>query len=96
VPSACGAGDYNLVYREEEREMIPFCLDQGIGVVPWSPLARGLLAGTRARDGKAGTVRAGNDPLADELYGAADFDVVDALCAVADERGLPPAQIALA
>ena len=87
---------YNLVYREEEREMIPLCLDQGIGVVPWSPLARGLLAGTRARDGKAGTVRADNDPLADELYGEADFDVVDALCAVADERGLPPAQIALA
>ncbi|MGH9211203.1 MAG: aldo/keto reductase [Acidimicrobiales bacterium] len=87
---------YNLAYREEEREMVPLCLDQGVGLIPWSPLARGLLAGTRERSGDRTTVRAGNDPLADELYGEADFDVVDALRAVADERGLPPAQLALA
>ena len=87
---------YNLVYREEEREMIPLCLDQGVGVVPWSPLARGLLAGTRERDGERHTLRADSDPLADDMYTDADFDVVDAVRAVAAERGLPPAQIALA
>jgi aryl-alcohol dehydrogenase-like predicted oxidoreductase len=87
---------YNLVYREEEREMIPLCLDQGVGAIPWSPLARGLLAGTRDRDGQRHTVRAGTDPLADDLYSEGDFDVVDAVRAVAEERGLPPAQIALA
>jgi aryl-alcohol dehydrogenase-like predicted oxidoreductase len=87
---------YNLVYREEEREMLPLCLDQGVGVIPWSPLARGLLAGTRERGGGRHTVRAGADPIADELYDEADFDVVDAVRSVAGERGLPPAQIALA
>ncbi|MFF5206879.1 aldo/keto reductase [Streptosporangium sp. NPDC000396] len=87
---------YNLVYREEEREMIPLCLDQGVGVIPWSPLARGLLSGSRTRGGERRTVRAGSDPLAETMYEDADFDVVDAVCAVADERGLPPAQIALA
>jgi 1-deoxyxylulose-5-phosphate synthase len=87
---------YNLVYREEEREMIPLCLDQGVGVIPWSPLARGLLAGTRERGGERRTVRAGADPLADEMYEEADFDVVDAVRAVAGERGVPPAQVALA
>jgi aryl-alcohol dehydrogenase-like predicted oxidoreductase len=87
---------YNLVYREEEREMIPLCLDQGVGVIPWSPLARGLLAGTRQRGGERRTVRAGSDPLADEMYEEADFDVVDAVRAVARERGVPPAQVALA
>src|SRR5436190_11983276 len=60
---------YNLVYREEEREMIPLCLDQGVGLIPWSPLARGLLAGTRGRGGERQTVRAGSDPVADEMYG---------------------------
>jgi aryl-alcohol dehydrogenase-like predicted oxidoreductase len=87
---------YNLVYREEEREMIPLCLDQGVGINPWSPLARGLLAGGRTRHGDPGTVRAGNDPLADEMYTSDDFEVVDAVRAVASERGLPPAQVALA
>jgi 1-deoxyxylulose-5-phosphate synthase len=87
---------YNLVYREEEREMIPLCLDQGVGCIPWSPLARGLLAGNRDRGGRQRTVRAGNDPLAEELYGDDDFDVIDAVRAVAAGRGLPPAQIALA
>jgi aryl-alcohol dehydrogenase-like predicted oxidoreductase len=87
---------YNLVYREEEREMIPLCVDQGVGLIPWSPLARGLLAGTRERGGAVATVRAGSDPLADDMYSDADFDVVDAVRAVASERGLPPAQVALA
>jgi 1-deoxyxylulose-5-phosphate synthase len=87
---------YNLVYREEEREMIPLCLDQGVGVIPWSPLARGLLAGNRARGGGQLTVRAAGDPLADEMYTGEDFDVVDAVRAIADERGVSAAQIALA
>jgi aryl-alcohol dehydrogenase-like predicted oxidoreductase len=86
---------YNLVYREEEREMIPLCLDEGVGVIPWSPLARGLLAGSRTRDGTQSTVRAASDPVA-EMYVASDFDVVDVVREVAAERGLPPAQIALA
>ncbi|MGH3485751.1 MAG: aldo/keto reductase [Nocardioidaceae bacterium] len=87
---------YNLVYREEEREMIPLCLDQGIGVIPWSPLARGLLAGGRVRGGERSTVRAGSDPLADRMYDEADFEVVDVVREVAGERGTTPAQIALA
>jgi 1-deoxyxylulose-5-phosphate synthase len=87
---------YNLLYREEEREMLPLCLDQGVGCIPWSPLARGLLAGNRERDGQRRTVRAGSDPLAEEMYVDDDFDVVDTVRALAAERGLPPAQIALA
>jgi aryl-alcohol dehydrogenase-like predicted oxidoreductase len=87
---------YNLVYREEEREMIPLCLDQGIGVIPWSPLARGLLAGSRTREGGRLTVRASSDEFADTLYTNADFDVVDQLIEVARNRDLPPAQVALA
>jgi aryl-alcohol dehydrogenase-like predicted oxidoreductase len=88
---------YNLLYREEEREMIPQCLDQGIGVIPWSPLARGVLAGSKTRDGARHTTRAGSDPLVDSLYTQqADFDVVDAVAEVAAGRGVPPAQIALA
>lgn len=87
---------YNLVYREEEREMIPLCLDQGVGCIPWSPLARGLLAGNRERGGERRTVRAGSDPLAESMYEDADFDVVDAVRKVASERGVPPARIALA
>jgi aryl-alcohol dehydrogenase-like predicted oxidoreductase len=87
---------YNLVYREEEREMIPQCLDLGVGVIPWSPLARGLLAGNRTREGGRRTARAGSDTFADALYSEADFDVVDRLVSVAQERALPPARIALA
>ncbi len=87
---------YNLAYREEEREMIPLCRDQGVGVIPWSPLARGLLAGSRERGGVRNTVRSANDPFGDTLYVDADFDVVDALRAVAGERGVPLAQVALA
>ncbi|MFI6041157.1 aldo/keto reductase [Nocardia sp. NPDC051321] len=87
---------YNLVYREEEREMIPLCLDQGVGIIPWSPLARGLLAGTRERGGGPTTARSGADPIADAMYVDEDFDVVDAVRTVAAARALPPAQIALA
>ncbi len=82
---------YNLLYREEEREMLPLCADQGVGVLPYSPLARGLLA----REGR--TARAGNDPLADEFYGgAADEAVLAAVREVAKTRGCPPARVALA
>jgi 1-deoxyxylulose-5-phosphate synthase len=87
---------YNLAYREEEREMIPLCQDLGVGVLPYSPLARGLLAGSRQRDGRRTTVRGTSDPLADEQYGGNDFEVVDALARVAATRAHAPAQIALA
>jgi aryl-alcohol dehydrogenase-like predicted oxidoreductase len=87
---------YNLVYREEEREMIPFCLDQGVGLIPWSPLARGLLAGTRGRGGERRTVRANTDEFGDILYSDDDFAVVDAVVEIAQERGVKPAQVALA
>jgi aryl-alcohol dehydrogenase-like predicted oxidoreductase len=88
---------YNLVYREEEREMIPFCVDQGVGVIPWSPLARGLLAGNRGRSGERLTTRAANDAFGDTLYTQpTDFDVVDRVASVAAERAVSPAQIALA
>ncbi|MFI0819957.1 aldo/keto reductase [Streptomyces sp. NPDC021098] len=87
---------YNLLYREEEREMNPLCLDQGVGVIPWSPLARGLLAGTRDRDRTGTTTRAANDPLVERWYADAEFDIVDAVREVAGERGVSPAQVALA
>jgi aryl-alcohol dehydrogenase-like predicted oxidoreductase len=88
---------YNLIYREEEREMIPLCIEEGVGVIPWSPLARGVLAGTRTRDGARLTTRAGGDPFTDYLYNQpTDFDVVERVAEVAAERGVPPAQIALA
>jgi aryl-alcohol dehydrogenase-like predicted oxidoreductase len=89
---------YNLVYREEEREMLPLCADQGLGVLPWSPLARGMLTGSRRRGEHSATVRdAGDAGLADQLYDAPhDWDVVDATVRVAEARGVPPARIALA
>jgi 1-deoxyxylulose-5-phosphate synthase len=87
---------YNLLYREEEREMIPQCIDQGVGVIPWSPLARGVLAGTRTREGERRTIRSAADSFQDRLYSAADFDVVDRVAEVAAERGVPQAQVALA
>jgi aryl-alcohol dehydrogenase-like predicted oxidoreductase len=87
---------YNLLYREEEREMIPQCIDQGIGVIPWSPLARGVLAGNRSRGGEKSTTRANTDPFSDYLYNEGDFDVVDRVAEVAAERGVSPAQVALA
>jgi 1-deoxyxylulose-5-phosphate synthase len=88
---------YNLVYREEEREMIPQCIDQGVGVIPWSPLARGLLAGNRTRSGDRLTTRANTDRFGDMLYTPeVDFDVVERLTEVAEARGVPSAQVALA
>ena len=88
---------YNLIYREEEREMIPLCADQGVAVLPYSPLARGVLAGNRGRQGERRTTRAGDDPLSDERYRSpGDFDVVDRLAEVASARSAPPAQVALA
>ncbi|HEY2327466.1 MAG TPA: aldo/keto reductase [Gaiellaceae bacterium] len=88
---------YNLVYREEEREMIPQCIDQGIAVLPWSPLARGLLAGNRTREGEKLTTRAQTDSFGDSLYTPeVDFAVVDRAVEVARERGVGAAQVALA
>ena len=88
---------YNLVYREEEREMIPQCLDQGVAVLPWSPLARGLLAGNRTREGEKLTTRAKTDEFGDSLYTPElDFAVVDRVGDVATERGVTSAQVALA
>ncbi|HEV3113884.1 MAG TPA: aldo/keto reductase [Candidatus Binataceae bacterium] len=87
---------YNLVYREEEREMIPLCVDQGVGVIPWSPLARGFLCGNRTREGKANTTRAASDSFARPYYTEDGFAVVDAVTKVAASRGVTPGEIALA
>ncbi len=88
---------YNLIYREEEREMLPLCRAEGIGVLPWSPLARGFLAGTRTADRSGSTIRAKTDDYAQSLYFQEnDFAVLEALQRVAGRRGLPPAQVALA
>jgi len=88
---------YNLVYREEEREMIPLCIDQGVGVIPWSPLARGFLSGTRKREGKGHTRRAKDDPFADDMYFSDDdWAVLDVLLEVSRALGKSPAQVALA
>ncbi|MBC8166250.1 MAG: aldo/keto reductase [Bryobacteraceae bacterium] len=88
---------YNLVYREEEREMIPLCLEEGIGLLPWSPLARGFLAGNRKKEEYGETIRAKTDDLAQKYYYQdSDFTVVERLGKIAQTRGLPNAQIALA
>lgn len=88
---------HNLVYREEERDMLPLCLDQGVGTMPWSPLARGFLSGNRSRTEPRPTKRARNDPYADDMYYRdADFAVLDALLEVAAARGESPARVALA
>jgi len=88
---------YNLVYREEEREMIPLCRDQGLGVIPWSPLARGLLTGNRTRGGETKTTRAKSDDYSHRMYQRdEDFDVVDRCVEVARARGSSPAEVALA
>ncbi len=90
-------GHYNLLYREEEREMIPLCIDQGLGIIPWSPLARGRLA--RPWEEKGNTERAGTDEFGKTLYARteeADRLVVDRLGEMAEARGLPRAQVALA
>jgi len=84
---------YNLIYREEEREMIPLCIDEGIALIPWSPLARGFLAGNRSR----ATERAKTDDLAQQFYVAdSDFTIADRVAELARRRSLAPAQIALA
>jgi aryl-alcohol dehydrogenase-like predicted oxidoreductase len=88
---------YNLIYREEEREMIPFCIDQGVGLIPWSPLARGFLAGNRSAESKGETSRAKTDDFAHKMYyQPSDFALVDRLTEIAKKRGLSNAQIALA
>jgi aryl-alcohol dehydrogenase-like predicted oxidoreductase len=91
-------GHYNLVYREEEREMLPLCESEGIGVIPWSPLARGLLAGSRkSLDDRESTARAKSDTFSSQLYDQpGDWEVVEATQRVAAARNVPPAQVALA
>jgi aryl-alcohol dehydrogenase-like predicted oxidoreductase len=87
---------YNLVYREEEREMIPLCLEEGVGLIPWSPLARGRLARTTPSPAE-GTTRADNDPYAVDLYDSpSDSKVIDAVRKVASELGIQPSEVALA
>lgn len=88
---------YNLIYREEEREMLPLCRDEGIGVMPWSPLARGFLAGNRRSATDADTPRGRTDTYGHGLYYAPeDFTVADRCAEVAREKGVKPAQVALA
>jgi aryl-alcohol dehydrogenase (NADP+) len=88
---------YNLVYREEEREMMPLCVEEGIAVIPWSPLARGFLAGNRRRQDKGETARAKSDEFAHMMYYQdSDFDTVDRVTEIAKARGVPNAQVALA
>jgi aryl-alcohol dehydrogenase (NADP+) len=88
---------YNLVYREEEREMLPLCRAEGIGVIPWSPLARGFLTGGRKREGYGDTKRAQTDDFAQSMYyQETDFEIADRVAALAERRGVTPAQIALA
>jgi aryl-alcohol dehydrogenase (NADP+) len=87
---------YNLVYREEERETIPLCVDQGLAVIPWSPLARGFLTGNRRRDGDA-TTRATVDTFAKDMYYTEDdFVIADTVADIAKKRGVSPARIACA
>jgi aryl-alcohol dehydrogenase (NADP+) len=88
---------YNLVYREEEREMLPLCREEGIGVIPWSPLARGFLAGNRHKGDRGETARAKSDEFAHRLYYAdSDFTIADRTAELASRRGVKPTQIALA
>jgi aryl-alcohol dehydrogenase (NADP+) len=83
---------YNLVYREEEREMLPLCLDQGVGVIPWSPLARGLLT----RDAEQSTARRETDEFGKTLYATANRDIITAVADIAAERGVSRAAVGLA
>jgi aryl-alcohol dehydrogenase (NADP+) len=88
---------YNLVYREEEREMLPLCRAEGIGVLPWSPLARGFLTGSRRRGQAAQTTRDRTDDFAQSMYYQdTDYDVVDRVVDLAQKRDVTPAQVALA
>ncbi len=93
----CMQNHYNLIYREEEREMIPLCQAEGIGLIPWSPLARGFLAGNRRREDKGETTRAKSDDFAHRLYYQdGDFTVADRVGEIAAARGVPAARVALA
>ena len=87
---------YNLLYREEEREMLPLCRAEGMGVIPWSPLARGRLARPPEAFTEGGTTRAGSDGFQDALYGSAEVEIVRAVADVAGELGVEQAQVALA
>jgi aryl-alcohol dehydrogenase (NADP+) len=88
---------YNLIYREEEREMLPLCREEGIGVIPWSPLARGFLAGNRSKENYGETVRAKTDDYAQKLYYQdSDFTVVQRVSEIAKHRAVPNAEVALA
>jgi 1-deoxyxylulose-5-phosphate synthase len=88
---------YNLIYREEEREMIPLCREEKVGIIPWSPLARGFLTGTRSREDKGETTRAKSDDFAHKMYyQESDYVVVDRLTELAKKHGIPNAQMALA
>jgi aryl-alcohol dehydrogenase (NADP+) len=87
----------NLIYREEEREMLPLCREEGIAVIPWSPLARGLLTGNRRRGDRVVTRRAETDQFARDMYEAdSDFTVAERVAEAASRRGVTPAQIAIA
>ncbi len=97
TPFASMQNHYNLIYREEEREMLPLCRHEGVGVIPWSPLARGMLTGNRTREGEKLTRRAQNDRFGDSLYTPeVDFDVIERADEVAAARGVPTAQVSLA
>jgi aryl-alcohol dehydrogenase (NADP+) len=88
---------YNLIYREEEREMIPLCREEGIGIIPWSPLARGFLAGNRRKQDFGDTLRSKTDEYAQKMYyHESDFAVVDRVSDIAQKRGVSNAQVALA
>jgi len=86
---------YNLLYREEEREMIPLCHEEGIAILPWSPLGRGMLARPREKS-KGETTRSDSDPYADKLYAQANWEIVDIVERIAKQRGIPMAQVAMA
>ncbi len=88
---------YNLVYREEEREMIPFCIDQEMAIIPWSPLARGFLTGKYSRANPPQSIRAKSDPfLVKRYFGDEDFEIVERVKQLSEEKGVSPAQISLA
>lgn len=87
---------YNLVYREEEREMLPLCADQGVGILPWSPLARGFLTGNRPRGTAGETLRGRTDTIALSYYNDGDYTIVERVAELAQQRGVNQAQLALA